>query len=130
MKLSKEAFERAGNFVKQYGRPLEVARFAYHFEGGPADVVGAQLSSYQNRDGGFGHGLEPDLRTKNSSALATSVAFQMIREIPNHNLDEMIQAAVAYLIQSFDPQNSTWRIINSHCPQELIWFHLFLLSSN
>jgi hypothetical protein len=56
MKLSKEAFERADSFVKQQGRPLDVARFAYHFEGEPAEAVVAQLSSYQNRDGGFGHG--------------------------------------------------------------------------
>ena len=111
MKLSKEAFGRASNYINEFGRPLEVARFAYHFEGGPAGAVVGELKAFQNEDGGFGHALEPDMRTPESSALATSVAFQMIRELPGDAVVELVQPAFNYLVQTFDTSKATWRII-------------------
>lgn len=43
-------------------RVLEQRRFAHHFTGGGADAVETALAAYRNEDGGYGHGLEPDLR--------------------------------------------------------------------
>ncbi len=39
------------------------------------------LASFANPDGGFGGSLEPDLRAPDSSALATSQALRMLREL-------------------------------------------------
>ena len=50
MKLSQAAFERAGNYLKEFGRPLEVARFAYHFEGGPEQRI-RKLKSWLKNGG-------------------------------------------------------------------------------
>ena len=73
--LSQAAFRRAKTFVMEQGRDLDRALLAFHFEDGTADDVLTALAAYQNDDGGFGHGLEPDLRTQASSAIATTVAF-------------------------------------------------------
>lgn len=43
-------------------RVLEQRRFAHHFTGGGAEPVETALAAYRNEDGGYGHGLEPDLR--------------------------------------------------------------------
>ena len=62
-------------------RPLEQQLYRYHFDGGTAAEVITELARFQNADGGFGHGLEPDLRLAGSSVIATTVALQRCREI-------------------------------------------------
>lgn len=51
------------------------------FEDGSVDAVLAALGPYQNNDGSFAHSLEPDLRTSALFAIATTVGFQILREI-------------------------------------------------
>ncbi len=109
--LGKEALDRARAFIETKGRPLEKARFHYHFQGGPAAAVMTELKKFQNRDGGFGQALEPDLRAPESSALATSVAFQLLREIGADASDAMASAAIGYLLDTFDNTGMVWRII-------------------
>lgn len=111
MVLGKEALDRAGAFIETKGRPLEKARFHYHFRGGPAGDVMAELKKFQNRDGGFGKALEPDVRALESSALCTSVAFQLIREIRTDASDAMASTAIGYLLDTFDNTGIVWRII-------------------
>jgi len=67
-RLSREAFDRARQFLKTQARPLDRAMFEYRFEGASAESVIAELARFQNDDGGFGRALEPDLRTPDSSA--------------------------------------------------------------
>ena len=55
-KLSREAFDRARDFIKAQARPLDRALFEHRFEGASADLVIAELACFQNDDGGFGHG--------------------------------------------------------------------------
>jgi hypothetical protein len=60
MKLSKQTFEHSSRWIKRNARPLEVARWEYHFEGGSKENILSFLSAFQNEDGGFGNGIEPD----------------------------------------------------------------------
>ena len=53
--LSREAFERARQFLNTEARALDRTLFAYRFEGAPAEVVTDELAQYRNDDGGFGH---------------------------------------------------------------------------
>jgi len=70
--------EAARLFILRHGRVLERRVFAALFEDGdPNDVVTA-LRAYQNADGGFGHGLEPDKRAPTSQALDVEVAFETL----------------------------------------------------
>ncbi len=77
-KLSRAAQARARAFVFEYGRPLERARFLYALEGGDAQkLCSTNWRPSENEDGGFGHGLESDLRLPDSSVLATTVGLQI-----------------------------------------------------
>jgi hypothetical protein len=124
-KLDRHSFDRARLFLKTTARPLEGARFAYHFEGGPPEVVVAALARYQNRDGGFGHALEPDLRTPASSALCTGIALTILRELGATSDQPMVQRAVLYLHRTWDVDSWTWRVVPAdaneapHAP----WWH-------
>ena len=83
-------FSQARKFIYRNARPLDLARFSYHFENGPADAILTALECYQNQDGGFGHGLEPDSFNPDSSPIMGWVATCLIREAgledPTHPL--------------------------------------------
>ncbi|MGR8007854.1 hypothetical protein [Streptomyces hypolithicus] len=72
---------RAEQFVWLTARVLEQRRFAHHFLGGDADAVDTALASYQGRDGGYGHALEPDLRGPVSQPLHTAHALRVLDSI-------------------------------------------------
>ena len=61
------AYHRARRFVYKNARPLELAKWQYHFENGSREAVLETLACYQNTDGGFGYGLEPDYWNPHSS---------------------------------------------------------------
>jgi len=109
--LTKKSFHNARMFIEVNARPLEAARFQFHFERGPVEPVLSNLGEYQNQDGGFGHALEPDLRAQQSSALCTSVAFQFFREVGVKRNNSMVVKAVEYLLETLDRENEHWRII-------------------
>ena len=67
--LSKDVYNRIRRHVYLYARHLDVVRWRYHFEGGGADDVADALSFYQNEDGGFGRGVEPDCQNPNSQPI-------------------------------------------------------------
>lgn len=62
-------FEKARQFVYRNARPVDLARWQYHFEGGSREAVLTALACYQNPDGGFGHALEADAWNPNSTPL-------------------------------------------------------------
>jgi hypothetical protein len=111
-KLTPAQWRAARDYLLQQARPLEAARYRYHFEGGAAGEVLAALATFQNDDGGFGHALEPDLRTPASSALATSVAFQVLAEVDAPADHPLVLGGLAYLLASYDPAAERWPIIS------------------
>src|SRR5208282_2554298 len=101
-RLSREGFARARAFVEATGRPLDRALLAFGLgEAGSAPVLNA-LVGYQNSDGGFGHGLEPDLATPASSAIATSVGLRVLSEVDADSSHPMVRAALDWLEQAVD----------------------------
>lgn len=73
--------ERAAGFMYRHARPLDMARWRYHFEGGSREDVLKALSAYQNADGGFGHALEADCWNPHSSPIQTWCATEVLREV-------------------------------------------------
>ena len=67
-------------WIKRNARPLETARWEYIFEGASSDRVMKYLSAFQNEDGGFGHGIEPDFWLPHSSPMAIWAAGQVKNE--------------------------------------------------
>ena len=112
-KLDREAFAHARQFLLAQARPLERALFVHRFEGAAAGVVLAELARFQNMDGGFGHALEPDLRTPSSSALATGIGLRMLKELGCPADHPMVDKAVAYVTATFDEQVQAWRVAPS-----------------
>jgi hypothetical protein len=109
--LAPDAYERARDFLRSAARPLERRAFEHAFEAGPAWSLFDALAAYQNPDGGFGHGLEPDAQTGASGALATSVALRRLAEADAGRDHPLVRRAVAYLERSLDPLARVWRIV-------------------
>ena len=134
MKLSRQSFNRAAQFLQTSARALEQALFRFQFDGGTALDVARELAAFQNPDGGFGRALEMDLRTPDSSAIATTHALQIARDLfccshaaqsactgnassPGQRgdraprLQQMLSSALDYLGATCDRQNHVWPII-------------------
>ena len=116
--LTPKAFTAAGQVIQESGRPLEITRFHYAFGDGPIEAVLEALKKYQNTDGGFGHALEPDLRAPASSALCTSIAFQLLRALQAEDTafsgslaGELASGGLTYLLGTLDQTRGHWRII-------------------
>ncbi len=71
---------RAKTFLLRHARVLERRVFACCFENGSTDGVRAALRAYRNPDGGFGHALEPDLRTSASQPIFVDVGLGSMHE--------------------------------------------------
>lgn len=108
--LSREAFNRARQFLKTRARPLDRAMYEYRFEGASADSVIAELARFQNEDGGFGQALEPDLRTPSSSGLATGIGLRILKELQCSADHRVVGKAVQYLLSTFDHDTKVWRV--------------------
>jgi hypothetical protein len=110
--LSKESFEKARKWIERNGRPLEKARLGFYFYGAKGSEVLSALKAFQNEDGGFGRALEPDLRTPESSALATSIAFKILKSLPaEQSAGEISFLAIQFILRNYDSDQMTWRII-------------------
>jgi hypothetical protein len=71
-----DSFAAGRSFIWRQARLLERRLFATVFEHAPATGVIDALRGYQNQDGGFGHGLEPDKRCPASLPIDVEVALQ------------------------------------------------------
>ena len=73
-----DAFAAADRFLLSQARLIERRLFATCFLGQQAELVTAALRGYQNDEGGFGHGLEPDKRCPASLPIDVEIAFQTL----------------------------------------------------
>lgn len=69
------------HWLVRNGRVLDQARWNYHFENGDRNEVLRILESYQNLDGGFGHGLEADSWNPHSAPMQTWCALELLKEL-------------------------------------------------
>ena len=120
-------WKKAKDFVFRNARPLDLARWKYHFENGSkADVLEA-LQAFQNEDGGFGNGLELDSLNPNSSPIQTWKAIVRLEEIGIEDYsNEIVQGILKYLSSGKDfngKQNQWMRVIpsNNIFPHAVWW---------
>lgn len=74
---------RARSFLAAHGRVLDRRRWAVHSAGGTPSTrhaVLAALESYRNPDGGYGWGLEPDLRAPESQVAGALHALEAMAD--------------------------------------------------
>lgn len=108
LKLSKEAFARAREFIFKNARPLDRSLFEYLFEDGTREAVVEELRKYQNSDGGYGQGLESDIRLQASSPIVTSVGLQYCKNIDASADEDIVSEAIQYLISTYDQDHGYW----------------------
>jgi len=96
--INENQFKKIKEFIFRNGRLLERKLFSYFFENGSkADVIKA-LVAYQNLDGGFGNGIEPDLLCPDSTAIGAETAmyvFDLLEDVDN----EIIERLVNWIIE-------------------------------
>lgn len=111
MRLSKNDHAAAAGFLKSTARPLEKALYEHLFEGASPEPAVFALAAFQNPDGGFGKGLEPDLQLADSSVIATTHAFANFRLLGLKAGHPMVEAAARYLNGEYIESEHRWRIM-------------------
>ena len=94
--ITKEEMKNYETYLYKRGRDVEIAKYNYFFLDEERIDVAMALSIYQNRDGGFGHGLEPDSLNPYSSPLQTSEGLRILKSVGynDSNLDEVSESLV------------------------------------
>lgn len=112
LRLSQDRQARAREFIMTQARPLDRALYGVYFGEEAAEsgreAVFAALAAFQNPDGGFGHGLEIDVRLADSSPIATTVGLQVLREMGAGADHLMVRGAIRYLLTSVDAEHLVW----------------------
>jgi hypothetical protein len=73
--LGDEQMQMTRQFIFQNGRLLERQLFEFFFGKGTKQACVQALLAYQNADGGFGNGVEPDLLCPDSTAIGAETAM-------------------------------------------------------
>ena len=117
----------AKQFILQHARPIDLAIYKYFFENEPNKIVIDELLKYQNEDGGFGNGLEPDYWNPNSSPIATNDAIITLYRVGALEQNtEIVNGIVRYLksYDSFDEDKKRWLFAidsNKDYPHAIWW---------
>lgn len=84
--------DAARRFVHTHGRLLDRLRLL-HLDGqASAEQVVAALDGYRNPDGGYGHALEPDVRSPHSETTSTLAALELLDELGLHGCPQAVAA--------------------------------------
>jgi hypothetical protein len=81
----------ARRFMAGHARLLDRRRFELLFAGADPEPLLAALRAYRNPDGGYGHGLEPDLRAPESQPAAALHAFEVFAEVAPVTAPEAVE---------------------------------------
>ncbi|MEM6553771.1 MAG: hypothetical protein AAF750_16755 [Planctomycetota bacterium] len=106
--LNATTFRQAQDYVLNHARPVDRALWNHWFNQGPASAVADALAPYQNTDGGFGHAIEPDFRLPDSTATASTVAFQYLTAASVPANDPRVQRGIDYFLSTFNHETRSW----------------------
>ena len=95
-------FAAAERFILANARLLDRHRVAVLLHEAPVAPVLDALRAYRNPDGGFGHALEPDVRSPASEPSSTLHALRVLAEIEALD-DAMVAGAAAWLATIAEP---------------------------
>jgi hypothetical protein len=88
--LKPEQIDKAKRYVFSQGRLLERQLFAYFFANGTKQACQKALLAYQNDDGGFGNGLEPDLSCPDSGMIGAETALYTLELLDNRDEESSV----------------------------------------
>jgi len=90
--IDENQIKKIKEFIFKNGRLLERRLFSFFFENGNKDDVIKALLAYQNLDGGFGNGIEPDLLCPDSTAIGAESAMyylDLLEDVGNEITDQL-----------------------------------------
>lgn len=96
MKLSKDNYLKARDFILTNARMIERRLFEFHFVNGNKEGAFHAVYAYRNPDGGFGHGMEPDTASPESQPLFSIMALETLDEIGYLNADLIQRDFIPY----------------------------------
>ncbi|MCA0931350.1 hypothetical protein LCM02_02725 [Lutimonas saemankumensis] len=96
MKLSKNNYKKARDFILTNARMIERRLFQFHFENHGPDGVFHAVYAYRNSDGGFGHGMEPDTASPESQPLFSIMALETLDEAGLLTKDRILDDFMPY----------------------------------
>ncbi len=97
--------------AKHKCRKLEYYMILNLFENHEAEII-LELAKFQNEDGGFGHGLEPDIRMPESNVASSDVAIAVLDEIKDEGLKrDILKKLVSYYEDVFNEDKLSWEIV-------------------
>ena len=111
--IDEKQIKKIKEFIFKNGRLLERRLFSFFFENGNKDDVIKAILAYQNLDGGFGNGIEPDLLCPDSTAIGAETALYILDLLEISNSDIVTNIA-KWVVNS---QNSEGYI--DHPPENL-----------
>ncbi len=95
----------ARTFVYANARLVEQRVYGTLLDGAAPEGVVAAVAAYQNEDGGFGHGLEPDKRAPASQPLDVEIALERLA-MAGARADTMVTAACDWLATLAEPSGA------------------------
>lgn len=95
-------FAQIRKCVYLHARQVEAAWWRYLFEHGNPEEVVTALRVYQNEDGGFGNGLEPDCANPGSTPAATFLAYSRLRAVGRDGKEEPIIQEIMRYVENTD----------------------------
>ncbi len=108
-KLTTQALKEITQWIHQNARPIDLAVWQYHFEGGSRETVLKELTFYQNADGGFGNVLEPDCWNPESSPYTTLQAIRILLAVGVVDREHpFMKEAFRYLLECSHQREYGW----------------------
>lgn len=118
--------DQTRNWLHRQARALDIALFAHLFEQEDQLSVVEELAYYQNPDGGFGHGLEPDFWNPASSPIATWKATDYLRRINFYQTDHPVVARLIQYVKETQEKDGRWPAVissNNDTPHAFWWHY-------
>ena len=112
--VSEERLDRARDLIYRNGRLIERQLFALFIEEGSKEACLKVLLAYQNADGGFGNGLEPDLLCPDSTAIGAETALYVL-DVLDAGDAECVEPLIGWIVTH---QNGDGVI--EHPPENLV----------
>jgi len=122
--LTKYQLENLKDFVNRNARKLDVELMNYILGDGDEENIINELMKFQNEDGGFGYGLEPDFRTPLSSNMATTYALQYFEKIKIKEVPDFLKKAVLFFENNYSKESQRWLPIpprSDESPHAIWW---------
>jgi hypothetical protein len=99
--LSPEQMQETKRFIFQKGRLLERQMFEYFFGKGTKQACLRALLAYQNADGGFGNGIEPDMLCPDSTAIGAETAM-CVMDLLDYHGPEVTGPVLDWIVENQD----------------------------